>query len=75
MSSPSSSGHMPCWLLWTVLVTASLLLVGSVALAASGVWQSTAAAQPTEARSAGTWPTAGQPTSYTVPSTALAKAS
>ena len=63
------------WLPWTVLVTASLLLIGSAAYAASGGLQTTpvggtaaaplGAARPTAAR-----PTAGQPTSYAVPSTA-----
>src|SRR5450759_943393 len=75
MSSRSSTGHRSRWVPWTVLVTASLLLVGSAAYAASSTWQSssvpgTAAARPTAARTAGAWPTTGQPTSYTVPSTA-----
>jgi len=75
MSGPNSTGRTPRWLAWTVLVTASLLLVGSAAYAASSTWQSTsvpgsAAARPTTARTAGAWPTAGRPTSYTVPSTA-----
>ena len=63
------------WLPWTVLVTSSLLLIGSAAYAASGVWQATpvpgtAAAPPAAARSTAARPTAGQPTSYAVPSTA-----
>ena len=63
------------WLPWTVLATASLLLVGTAAYAASSTWQSTSvpggvAARPTTARTAAAWPTAGQPTSYAVPSTA-----
>jgi hypothetical protein len=75
MSGRFLSGLRSHWVPWTVLVTASLLLVGSAAFAASGAWQSTtspgtAAARPTTAGSAGAWPTAGQPTSYTVPSTA-----
>src|SRR5674476_1242642 len=75
MSGPNSTGRTPRWLAWTVLVTASLLLVGSAAYAASSTWQSTsvpgsAAARPTTARTAGAWPTAGRPTSYTVPSRA-----
>ena len=66
MSSRSSTGHRSRWVPWTVLVTASLLLVGSAAYAASSTWQSssvpgTAAARPTTARTAGAWPTAGQP--------------
>ena len=80
MSGRYLAGLRSRWVPWTVLVTASLLLVGSAAFAASGARQSTAvpgtaAARPTAARTAGAWPTAGQPTSYTVPSTALAKAS
>ena len=75
MSSPNSTGLKSRWLPWTVLVTASLLLVGSAAYAASSTWQSaavpgSAAARPTTARTAAAGPTAGQPTSYTVPSTA-----
>src|SRR5665647_2729586 len=75
MSGRFLAGLRSRWLPWTVLVTASLLLVGSAAFAASSTWQSssvpgTAAARPTTARTAGAWPTAGQPTSYTVPSTA-----
>jgi len=75
MSGRFLTGLRSHWVPWTVLVTASLLLVGSAAFAASGAWQSTAvpgtaAARPTAAPSAGAWPTAGQPTSYTVPSTA-----
>jgi hypothetical protein len=75
MSGRFLTGLRSHWVPWTVLVTASLLLVGSAAFAASGAWQSTAvpgtaAARPTAARTAGAWPTAGQPTSYTVPSTA-----
>jgi hypothetical protein len=75
MSGRHLSGLRSHWVPWTVLVTASLLLVGSAAYAASSTWQSTsvpgtAAARPTTARTAGAWPTAGQPTSYTVPSTA-----
>ena len=75
MSGRYLAGLRSRWVPWTVLVTASLLLVGSAAYAASSTWQSssvpgTAAARPTTARTAGAWPTAGQPTSYTVPSTA-----
>jgi len=75
MSGRYLAGLRSHWVPWTVLVTASLLLVGSAAYAASGAWQSTAvpgtaAARPTTARTAGAWPTAGQPTSYAVPSTA-----
>src|SRR5665811_1926661 len=75
MSGRFLAGLRSHWVPWTVLVTASLLLVGSAAFAASGAWQSTAvpgsaAARPTAARTAGAWPTMGQPTSYTVPSTA-----
>src|SRR5665647_1816237 len=79
MSGRYLTGLRSHWVPWTVLVTASLLLVGSAAYAASSTWQSTAvpgtaAARPTTARTAGAWPTAGQPTSYTVPSTAPAAA-
>ncbi len=75
MKSRLLSRLRPHWLTWTVLTTASLLLGGTAAYAASSTWQSTAvpagvAARPTTARTAGGWPTAGQPTSYTVPSTA-----
>jgi hypothetical protein len=75
MKSRLLSRLRPHWLTWTVLTTASLLLGGTAAYAASGSWQSTAvpagvAARPTTARTAGAWPTAGRPTSYTVPSTA-----
>ena len=53
------------WLPWTVLVTASLLLVGSAAFALSGSWQSTptpggAGAQPTSYAN-GTVPGRGNP--------------
>ena len=65
----------PHWLTWTVLTTASLSLGGTAAYAAPGSWQSTsvpgsAAARPTTAPTAASWPTAGRPTSYAVPSTA-----
>jgi len=56
------TGHRSRWLPWTVLVTASLLLVGSAAFAASGLWQTTSVPAGAAA--------AGQPTSYAVPSTA-----
>jgi hypothetical protein len=75
MSSRFLTGLRSHWVPWTVLVTASLLLVGSAAYAASSTWQSaavsgSAAARPTTARTAAAGPTAGLPTSYTVPSTA-----
>ena len=78
MRSPSSGGRPPCWLPWTVLVTASLLLVGSAAYAASSAWPSSAvpgtgAARPAATRTAAAGPTAGRPTSYSVPSTAPAR--
>jgi len=58
------------WLPWTVLVTASLLLIGSAAYAASGGLQTTPVTRTAAAPPAAARPTAGQPTSYTVPSTA-----
>ena len=65
----TAAWHRLRWLPWTVLVTASLLLVGSAAFAVSGMWETAAvpgnaAARPTAART-----TAAQPTSYGVPST------
>ena len=75
MSRPHFTLPRSRWLPWTVLVTASLLLVGSAAYAASSTWQSAGvpgspAARPTTARTAAAGPAAGQPTSYTVPWTA-----
>src|SRR5665647_2339298 len=64
------TGHRSRWLPWTVLVTASLLLVGSAAFAASGLWQRTSVTAGAAARPAAVQPTAGQPTaSAAVPGT------
>ncbi len=62
------------WLPWTVLVTAGLLLVGSVAYGASSTWQSATAPGSSSgrlaARGTAPGPAAGVPTSYAVPSAA-----
>ncbi len=75
MRSPWSAWRPPRWVPWTVLLTASLLLVGTGAYAASSTWQASpvprnAAARPAAPRTAAAVPTAGRPTSYNVPSTA-----
>ena len=54
------------WLPWTVLVIATLLLVGSVAFAASAAWRPSLAAGSTATR-----PTTPRPSSYPAPTGAV----
>jgi len=71
MSGRFLTGLRSHWVPWTVLVTASLLLVGSAAFAASGVSQTATVPAGAAARPAATESTAAQPTAYTAPSAAV----
>src|SRR5665647_1099914 len=71
MSGRFLTGLRSHWVPWTVLVTASLLLVGSAAFAASGVSQTATVPAGAAARPAATQSTAAQPTAYTAPSAAV----
>jgi hypothetical protein len=67
MSGRFLTGLRSHWVPWTVLVTASLLLVGSAAFAASGVSQTATVPAGAAARPAATQSTAAQPSAYTAP--------
>ena len=71
MSGRYLTGLRSHWVPWTVLVTASLLLVGSAAFAASGVSQTATVPAGAAARPAATQSTAAQPSAYTAPTAAV----